>query len=256
MKKLIYLSTILLMMVLTTGCVKYSYNIEIDKNNNVSVEKIQTIDASVFDAYDNEVIDKSLNYGKSKLEEDGYEVSVYEGVNEGVNKEVNKEDKSRGLKSKKVYKLDKVRRSDLPAGFKSNNKNFIETKSLWGIKDTYTIDWTYSVKEAISNSKYSEEAEKRDINIEELISSSGIKPQAELVIKIPYKSIHDNATSISKDNKELHWNLVDENNDSVHIILKYEKYNYNAIIGFIALLLAGVGFIILYKVLKRDDVVY
>ena len=252
MKKLIYLSTILLMMVLTTGCVKYSYNIEIDKNNNVSVEKIQTIDASVFDAYDNEVIDKSLNYGKSKLEEDGYEVSVYEGVNEGVNKE----DKSRGLKSKKVYKLDKVHRSNLPAGFKSNNKNFIETKSLWGIKDTYTIDWTYSVKEAISNSKYSEEAEKRDINIEELISSSGIKPQAELVIKIPYKSIHDNATSISNDNKELHWNLVDENNDSVHIILKYEKYNYNAIIGFIALLLAGVGFIILYKVLKRDDVVY
>jgi len=245
MKKLIYLSTIFLIMVLTTGCVKYSYNIEIDKNNNISVEKIQTIDSSVFGTYDNtEVVDKSLNYGKSKLEEDGYEVSTYA------------DDKSRGLKSRKLYKLDEIHRGDLPAGFKSNNKKFIETKSLWGIKDTYTIDWTYSVKDAVKNSKYSEEAEKRDINIGKLISESGIKPQAELVIKIPYKSIHDNATSISNDNKELHWNLVDENNDSVHIILKYEKYNYNAIIGFVALLLAGVGFIILYKVLKRDDVVY
>ena len=244
MKKAVLLSVVFLTMILTTGCIKCSYDIEIDKDNNISVSETKAIDISKIDSDDVfEDINNNLDKNKSKLEELGYEVALYD------------ENDYKGLTQKKVYKLDKFYNVDLPKGFEANTKKTIRVKSVFGIKDVYTIDWNYSFRNAIEQNLSKYDTEDIDLNAEKMTEIYESQPKAELVIKVPYKVVQNNATSVV-GGKELHWNLIDEKNDNVHILLKYEKYNQNAIIGFLALIIAAVGFIILNKVLKRDDVVY
>lgn len=80
MKKLLLVVTALFLTVFCTGCVKYSYNIEIDKNDKVSISQTEAMNLTFFKQYDPEFEDKfkdSFSNIKEDYEKEGYEVTDY-----------------------------------------------------------------------------------------------------------------------------------------------------------------------------------
>ena len=292
MKKIILLSTAIFVMFLTTGCVKYSYVFDIDKKGNITLSETEAINLSSIKAFDKDnQIAKDLNEQKSKLEKEGYEVSIYD------------ENGYQGLTRKHRYEAGKFYVDNLPAGFKSKNETAIASSTpFWG-KKIYSINWTYSFNEASKtlndgekiNNMYTDDSEEGVVesytetdedgntieikkyddgsvsklkynkaandNFNQAMTSmlsgiSELQPQAELVITIPYKSINHNADSVVNNN-EYHWNLLKNNGDGeISIVLEYVSYNVGTFVGIIALIIMLISFIILPRVLNKDEVVY
>ena len=80
MKKLLLVVTALFLTVFCTGCVKYSYNIEIDKHNKISISQTEAMNLTFFKQYDPKFEDQLEEYYsqlKEEFEKQGYDVTDY-----------------------------------------------------------------------------------------------------------------------------------------------------------------------------------
>ncbi len=88
MKKSLLLVFVIMLSFCCTGCIKSSYNIEIDDKDNVSVSKTMAMNLSFFESYDPNFDDKfkdSILESEDEFEKDGYEVEEYsDGTYRGV----------------------------------------------------------------------------------------------------------------------------------------------------------------------------
>ena len=111
----------------TTGCVKYSYNIEIDNKDNISVSETEAINAKLIKSFSPNAdveMKKKLEEKKPELEKDGYTVESYD---DGT---------FIGLKRTKNYEISSYDSSNLPKGFLATGKAPIEKDKKF-FKTTY-----------------------------------------------------------------------------------------------------------------------
>lgn len=147
MKKLLLLPVFLILLC-TTGCMKYSYNIEIDNKDNIKIAEIEAINLSVMESFGDEVTDemeKSFEKSKKEYENAGYSVENY------------KDDIYTGLKRTKEYTLSAYHINNLPDGFVSKNEEPVLIKKGF-FKNTYSIDLKYDMSRASQKqAKYANE---------------------------------------------------------------------------------------------------
>ena len=122
----------------TTGCMKYSYNIEIDNKDNISVSEIGAINMNFIKSFN----PNAAAQMKSKLEEDKKEAEK-----DGFKAEVYDDGTYVGIKRMKDYKISLYEIKDLPKGFTTTQANPIVTdKKLF--KTIYTINLNYDINNA------------------------------------------------------------------------------------------------------------
>ena len=267
MKRFILLTVSVITMFLTTGCIKCSYNFEIDKNGNLMITETSAINDKMLKTVipDENDLKRQLYDARKDLEKDGFKVENY------------RESNYTGLKRSKIYDIKTFKQEKLPAGFGSKKLNPFEIKEGF-LKNTLDIQLSYNYKKAqenmekvsnltnINNFNSIEETSDTDIlqqdktidneteDITEDTSSSMLednpemKPSADLTIKIPYKTIKHNATRIINDN-EYQWELATQGD--VNITLKAEKINWSNIIGTLFVLVALIVGLIFWNKYKE-----
>ena len=280
MKKFIFAGVLLSLIFCTSGCVKTSYNIEVDKKNNITVSETDSYNQKLFKSMakdqkaiaDLAEIEKQLEKDKEDLKSQGFKVTDYE--NDGFV----------GLTASKEYPKNSLKESDLPVGFipadkspltvdkgffktyysirlvynpekviNENAKNYLPSEKLSNKNDTPSeISETSEVNETETNENdYAEETmpSQPDNGYKEFLdnlfdASPDLKPSVDLTIKIPYKATKNNATKVISE-YEYYWKLKDKELNSINI--SYEKYNYGNIVLLIILLIVSIFAGINYK---------
>ena len=269
MKKIFLISLISFITVICTGCVKYDYNIEIDKKDNVKFSETLSLNQKLFSAlstdFDNAYklsLDKLTNKYKSK----GYDVQEY------------KDSDFSGITiSKEKLTVNKLKES-LPEGFIKDSASVIVQRGF--IKNSYKIHLLYDIRIVLSSSDVaqvqsaltakeknviiSNKSVVRRINnqfidmtkINERYNSipgkkPGIIPESVLTIKIPAKAIKHNASEVLSDNC-YSWNLALKS-QPVEIILEYDTYDISKFSTAISMIiLLGAVFYLVNRVRKND----
>ncbi len=80
MKKLLLLSVIFILAFICTGCVKYSYNIEVGNDDKIAISKTQAMNLKFFENYDpqfDKKFQENIAESEKKFKEQGFETSAY-----------------------------------------------------------------------------------------------------------------------------------------------------------------------------------
>lgn len=267
MKKVLLFLTAIFMIFATTGCVKYSYEINIDKNDMISVSEISAVNTKLIESMTQSMggggvdIKKQLNddfsKNKAELEKDGFTVEQYDdGTFAGVKS------------SKKDIEFTKLI-YNLPKGFIQEEGSIVLKKRLCRtqhkIKLNYDITKAQNDEEfspsnpmgrqeyidATNNSKeapeYYSEEDGQSYSMEDdggmgdamnkmLESMPGMQPVSELTIRIPAKSkvLKHNATKVISDTV-YQWDLSKDG--IIEIELYYDTFDYSTLIGIISFIL-------------------
>ena len=138
-KNILSLFILAVFMLITTGCTKYTYDIEIDKKNTASFTELAGVNAHVFKLLIQD-FDNIFNIDYKQVEKEakakGFEVTPYEDENfKGV------------IKTKKNIKISQLNNSVLPAGFTTEGRApvYIEKNCL---KVKYIISLKYNIYDA------------------------------------------------------------------------------------------------------------
>ena len=237
-KKISALFGMLALMVVLTGCTKYSTTIEItDKGEAIlsdvtaaNIEALKKTDAN-FDAdkaLEGNIKNSNYQNSENKLKARGFSVTKY------------KKGDFFGIEIKKKFaKANYIQLTDLPQGFKLQKDAIppIYIKQL-PFKTTCKINISIApskLKEGQENKlkllndwQYIKNAAQGENTLEEN------KPITELIIKIPKKAKKHNATKVDSKTNEYYWELSNMENfinqKPVDIILEYEKINFLSII--------------------------
>lgn len=135
MKKFLLFLSLLLVVISTSGCIKYEYTIDIDKKNNIAFSQVSAFNTKTIEELSKEATVKGCSYDelKESVEKEGFIASVYN------------KDGYKGVKADKKYNMKSFK---LPNGFKSNTETPFEMKSsMGGAKKTYSINWQYDIKD-------------------------------------------------------------------------------------------------------------
>lgn len=236
MKKFITLGITLLILLVTTGCTKYTYNIEIDRKNNLNITTIKAVNKQSLEAYNpkaltiftNEIEKKIAELNNNNYDAKKYSDDIYEGIEY----------------SQKI-EYEKLSKKDLPQGFKPlNNKPINFYKGL--IRDTYEINWLYDIKKTIIHDTQNDYLQNFEINYKAL------KPEIlELTIKLPYKALEHNATEVI-DKKVYKWKLNPYGESKIYIA--YEKTDYaNVMITLFLFTILILAVIKIVKIRNRNS---
>ena len=234
-----------LTMLFSTGCMKYSYNIDLDDKGNMTVSEAQAVNYAMLESF-GDVAKKEYNKGiahdKKALEEKGYKVEDYD------------DGKFVGIKKIKNYNVSTYTVKDLPDGFKpvrdlppvACQRGFFKNKcsfnlsyniSRLGIEQNENINSTEN--NVLSNADYIKAAGMSTVK------GSEMAPAAELIIKIPHKATKHNAHKVLSD-KEYMWNLTDD--DLFEINLEYERINW---LKILLVFFAGLSIVIAVVLYNR-----
>lgn len=203
MKRVIKLFSIITLLILSSGCVKYDFSVNVGKDKSVAFEYVLAIDVSKSENINEEIISKD---DESKYREKGYNVTEY---NEGNYK---------GIKlSKKFNNIDEISYvydiKEYILGSDEDN-NFVDffkvDKNVY--KNMYFIDLKFSSEE--STNSLSKDYDIGDIS--EYLEGS-------FSITVPYNYYKNNATSVSNDGHTLTWDLTKLNGENIE--LEFEIYN-------------------------------
>ena len=138
MKKFLLFSLVSIIAVFCTGCVKYSYNIEINDKDKVSLSKTQAMNLSFFQNADpnfNEKFYEGLAESEAEYNKKGYEVHEY---NDGT---------YTGMTLKKQNIDFEKAMDDLKEDFDNQTSVFSIQKT--GLKKQYKIHLSYDLKQAM-----------------------------------------------------------------------------------------------------------
>ncbi len=249
MKKTMKLLSLIAVVVLMSGCVKYDIGMEVGKDNSVSISLTSAISNSLAD-YASDSDDSE----KSALEKKGYTVKEY------------KDDKWTGFTYTKKYdNIDKistkdsvkVELSDIMDSEKEDIKYFFQKKSSL-FKTTYvanfTIDTTSDSSDETDESTTADDSTTSNdmIDTEGMTEAMMTSMELNYHITLPVKADEHNATTVSNDGKELSWKL--EYGKVNEIKYEFTKTNttalYGCVIGGVLLILLVVILVVL-KVSKK-----
>ncbi|MBQ8847549.1 MAG: hypothetical protein IJ003_01240 [Candidatus Gastranaerophilales bacterium] len=264
MKKNI-LSLILLgfLLIFTSGCGKYAYNIEIDSNNNITFEESFGLDNKLFkmiNPFFDEVYSKDINNLLKEAMSQNYTTSAFE------------EDSYKGLKKNKKETIETLNNSILPAGFNSEQRAPIAIKRSC-IKIKYVVSMKFDLNQMIAIQEHlytrykikdndkellkgkltpkTEENNQEEVseNPEKLIENL-LTPDMKFKLKVPIKAKKHNAHEVLND-YEYVWNI--NTKEPVSIELVYEEWNIPGLIfTFITFILILIISIISLKN-KKDN---
>jgi len=128
MKKILLVCTICLIAVVCTGCVKISYNIEINSNNEISIAETQALNLEPF---------KAMKKDADKELKKGFEEAAEEYKSEGYKVDEYKDDTYTGITISKDKITFKDVLKSLPKGLKNDANKFTMQSGLF--KNTYKI---------------------------------------------------------------------------------------------------------------------
>lgn len=273
-KNFLLIALFSMVLVLTSGCTKYSYDIEIDKNENVKVSETIAISKKAQNAinqYQDQSFEKQLKIVEENAKNSSYDVKVIRG-----------EDFDGIVKSRPVVKIKQLTKEYFPTGFSSDNRApvVIEKTSFfkkYKISLKYSFEDTQRINKSIARTLELDQAgiekeqteeqavkkprinlitgvqenteeseEESDKRIEdfasylEIVSKDLLEdmPISQLTIKVPVKPSIQNATRALSD-LEYQWDLV--SSEPVYIQLEYKIPNIPGIIA-ILILASIIGF--------------
>ena len=254
MKKFSLLLSMILFAFMTTGCVKYTYNIEIDKKNNLVLSEFAAVDTSMMGGMSFFIM-AEFDEPKEKYEAKGYDVVEHEVGD------------LKGIKATKKFKLKNMKNEDLPVGYTSANSTPVVVKEGF-FKTKYSINLSYDMAK-VSDDVNRVQGRKNKVSVTEPTGFSNVGSvktevesgdsfgnamddmftglantnsvsmasqksysdnssdvsdlltSAELTVKIPYKAIKHNASKVI-NKYEYQWTF---DNSPTKIELEYEKFN-------------------------------
>lgn len=261
MKKIRSLIILLVMTLLLTGCVKYNVNMEIRKDKSMDFKIIYAIDKSLLqgkEAFDEKEV--------KQLKEKGFEVEPYSKDNmEGftITKKIKnidevssadaKEYSLSGIVKEGDSKLFKVKKGLFKNKYTANLKFSSSDSSLSnGNSDDDDDDYTFN--ETLEDTDDSDDSWLTDddtTSSDDYDYSSMYNMDMSVNVKLPYKALSNNASSVENDGKDLKWNLTTSGTESIDF--EFELYNMTTIylfIGLGALLLVGIIVLVVVLVVK------
>lgn len=223
MKKM-KLFSLLLLIVLMTGCVKYNIGMEVGKDKSVTITIIDAIQSDY------------SSYGDTEDEADTM-------AEKGFTKEEYNEEGWVGFKLTKKYKnindisskdAVKVELSDILDEDKDEIKVYFQKKESL-LKTTYIANFTIDM--GSGDSSYSSYASSMDLKYS---------------VKLPVKSDKQNATSVSEDGKTLTWNLTyGKVNEINYEFSMTNKTVYVAAGAIVAIVIIAIIFVVASKKKKN-----
>ena len=287
MKKSLKGVLLLISIFLLTGCVKFNYDMDISATKSVKLSIIYALDTNYFgeDYFeDGDFIDEA---GKKKLAEEGFSVKDYEdGTYKGytITKKIKNIDDVSATNAEK-YNLSSLTDEDYDAEYIFKvEKGFFKNKYIASFsfdggdsglsytdkkEGTYPSDtllaleddddddyWsTYDEDDDYWISTDEEDDETVDGDLENLTKGLTNSLDLSFRVRLPYKPISHNATSVSKNGKELTWKLSTDEQPPIEFT--FELYNPMAIILCVGLplllIIAGIIIVITKKKKKTAD---
>ena len=228
MKKLTRLFTVLLAVILISGCVKYEVEMDIHNDKSMDFSLIYAIDTS--NGMDISEMGLDIDELKESLKDDKFEVSEY------------KEDSYSGVKVTKKYKnIDNIS--------SKNEKEVILTDLLE--TDNYDDSQLFKVKKGIMSNTYSAhfifDLSDTDEEYGDY-SSYANSMEFKYTLKLPYKVGKNNADSVSSDGKTLTWNVNFGEKKDIQFTfdIKNNKFIY-AIVGIVGLIVVVIIAVLVKK---------
>ena len=271
MKKILLIILASTITLITTGCVKFEYTMDINKNDRINFSQTQGFNVQFFRAINPEfdkMFKKIVATLAEKYKKQGFQANEYN------------DEAFAGLNISKNNLTFKQTREILPAGFKVDDNSFIINKGF--VKSSYKLHFYYDIREALSSPEIavaqreissgtpnvilSRDMEVRRINgqwvnmtaiKDEYDAIEGEKPSivpiSKLNIKIPAKAKNNNADKVLSDT-EYQWNLAKEA-QPVEIYLEYDVFDFSKLMITLSLILLLSAVFYLVNKLQKSDVV-
>lgn len=265
MKKIKYLLMLLVVAIISTGCVKF--------NANMDIKKDKSMDFSIIYAFDKTIFGSEQALKESDMEEakkQGFTVTKYsEGNMEGF------------TLSKKINNIDEVSTEneaeyDLSGLMEENNENKYLFKVVKGKdKNTYYAKFKFDANDSGLNMDDEESPLDEDVTLpdedenallggENTLDSdmdlNGMMANLDLSfnVTLPYSAISNNATTATNENKNLSWKLTTQGQE--YIEFAFDLYNNEKgtnttmlYIGIGVLLLVGIiAIIVVVSISKKN----
>lgn len=274
-RKTIKIFLIAIILLFSSGCVKFNANMEIKKDKSMDFNIIYAIDKNFLDG--EKIIDDDE---KKELEDAGCIVKDYSEDNmEGVsilykvanidsistNKENVKFDLSAITDKNKDTKLFKIKKGIFKNTYEvklevnssdalNSEEEFTNTDTDINDTDTDEDDYDYDYIDESDDIDSSMTNDELSESLEQYMKSMDLK----FSVKLPYKAISNNATSTKDSDKELTWNLA-ELKDGQYVEFTFSLYNVSNIAITLVIILVIVGGVILFtrknKTGKKENVV-
>ena len=235
-KKLFILFFILLLL---SGCVKSTTNMKVNPTKSITFSS----DFLVSKEIENVTVLDKIN--QEKLVSNGFNISTisengYEGVK--ITKRYPNIDKVSTAAGKKVVL------SDLLYGTMEDGVLFKVKKSFF--RNTYIADYAYRLRSEI----YANGGDDVDLTSDKMITLDG-EAYYKFVLEVPYGTIQNNATEVSKDGKTLTWDFNRAKDSDVKFTFTLLNLTHVYIVGGFALVVLIFILIIIIKAIKqkRED---
>lgn len=270
MKKLVkYLGLLILVGLLTTGCVKMDLQMKIHEDKSMDIQIVEAVKEEVLKQYgQTEMLSKE---DQSKLKEDGYQTEKYQ--EEGMKgyklvkhiKNIDKVSSEKKVESNlglttseddnetMLFQVEKgFFKNTYHANFVSsdsknitNQLNKTNTESL--IKPEQKSDTTDGVtildEEDSSSNNFSE---LKDFDYSSMLAGMDMK----LKVELPYKALSNNATDMSDDGKILTWDFMKQQEEAM--TFSFELYNLHNIYNLIGILIMIIlSIVLMVGVIRR-----
>ncbi len=258
MKKIKKLLLVLLVAVLSTGCVKFNAHMDIKKDKSMDFSIIYAFDKTVFG--ENGLKEEDMK----EAEKQGFTVSKYsEGNMEGF------------TLTKKIKNIDEFStESDAEYNLSGMMEENAENKYLFKVvkgkdKNTYYAKFKFDANDSGLNTNGMEDDEELpDIdennvttegnNSLENMDLNGMMSSLDLSfsVNLPYSAISSNATTKEEDNKKLTWKLNTDSKEYIEFAFELnnsENSNTILYIGIGALALVLIVAVVLVATKKKKD---
>lgn len=237
MKKALLIGLIMAASVFCTGCVKVSYDIDINNKDQVTITETKAIKNELLNT-NNPDFEKnfaaSFEDSAQQYRAKGYEVKEF------------RDEDYRGLSIiKKDVGFTNVI-SAMPDGFDKENKNNYFKREVGLIHTTYKICMLPELNKAMR-------LQSGGNSSQGLYKASEGSPYADLTIKIPYKATKHNADMVFND-KVYKWDLT-KKDQPVIVLLEYKKLDLSIVAGILSLILIIGGALYVAQKNNKSDVV-
>ena len=262
-----------------TGCVKFNATMEISKSGKINYNILYAINKSLLNG-------ESLltDEDKKNLEEQGFKVEDYADDDmEGVNLTLNNLDINKVSSTDKniLYDLSGLTDEDKDAKIFYVEKGLFKNKYTAKIKfDTNDSDISDTDDDATDGDYSYREDEYTDVDSDyddydyydsdlddsydddydsdddgsfssDDFSQYMSNMEMKFVVKLPYKAISNNATSVDNDGKNLTWDLT-KTSDLENLEFEFALYNTTNIIIFVVLGVVVIGGVIFLVINKKN----
>lgn len=237
MKKALLIGLIMAASVFCTGCVKVSYDIDINNKDQVTITETKAIKNELLNT-NNPDFEKnfaeSLEDSAQQYRNKGYEVQEFR----------DKDYRGLSIIKKDVGFTNVI--SAMPDGFDKENKNNYFKREVGLIYTTYKICILPELQNALR-------LQTGGSSSQGLYKTSEDSPYADLTIKIPYKATKHNADMVIND-KVYKWDLT-KKDQPVIVLLEYKKLDLSIVAGIFSLILIIGGALYVAQKNNKSDVI-